>query len=107
MKIRGVMARKGDTPEYVRRMHKELFDVVAKARSLDERREIEPLAQRVREKYMLELEGADVKELAIHRRASRMDYSRNCAEPSGRANISETRITHGSRQEIGLIIYNV
>ena len=26
MKIRGVMARKGDTPEYVRRMQKELFE---------------------------------------------------------------------------------
>jgi DNA polymerase, archaea type len=31
MKIRGVMARKGDTPEYVRRMQQELFDVLAKA----------------------------------------------------------------------------
>jgi len=36
MKIRGVMARKGDTPEYVKRMQMELFDVLAKARSLDE-----------------------------------------------------------------------
>ena len=33
IKIRGVMARKGDTPEYVRRMQKELFGVLAEARS--------------------------------------------------------------------------
>ena len=32
------MARKGDTPEYVNRMQKELFDVLAQARSLDELR---------------------------------------------------------------------
>jgi len=30
MKIQGVMARKGDTPEYVRKMQQELFDVLAK-----------------------------------------------------------------------------
>ena len=35
MKIRGIMARKGDTLEYVCRMQQDLFDVLAKARSLD------------------------------------------------------------------------
>jgi DNA polymerase, archaea type len=35
MKIRGVMARKGDTPEYVRRMQQDLFDVLAEARCKD------------------------------------------------------------------------
>ena len=29
MKIRGVMARKGDTPEYVKRMQQEVFEVLA------------------------------------------------------------------------------
>jgi DNA polymerase I len=82
MKIRGVMARKGDTPEYVSRMQQELFDVLAKARSLDELRMIEPMAREVREKYMQELEDADVRELAIHRRVSRINYSRRCAEAS-------------------------
>jgi hypothetical protein len=46
------MARKGDTPEYVRRMQQYLFDVLAKARSLNELRMIEPIAREVREKYM-------------------------------------------------------
>jgi len=68
MKIRGVMARKGDTPEYVSRMQQDLFHVPAKARSLDKLRAIEPTAQEVRAKYMLGLEDADVKELALNRR---------------------------------------
>ena len=42
-----VMARKGDTPEYLSRMQQELFDVMAKARSLDELRMIRPMAQEV------------------------------------------------------------
>jgi DNA polymerase I len=82
MKIRGVMARKGDTPEYVSRMQQELFDILAKARSLDELRMIEPTAQEVRAKYMDGLKDVDVRELAIHRRVSRMNYSRRCAEAS-------------------------
>jgi DNA polymerase elongation subunit (family B) len=45
MKIRGVMARKGDTPEYIRRMQQDLFDVLAKMRSLDELRMIQPIAR--------------------------------------------------------------
>ena len=36
MKIRGVMARKGDTPEYVNRMQQEIFGVLVEARSLEE-----------------------------------------------------------------------
>jgi len=33
MKIPEVMARKGHAPEYVRRMQKELFEVLAEAKS--------------------------------------------------------------------------
>jgi len=43
MKIRGVMARKGETPEYVLRMQQELFEVLAKAKT--------PGAQRTHEAY--------------------------------------------------------
>jgi hypothetical protein len=43
---------------------------------------IEPMAREVREKYMQELDGADVREHAIHRRMSRINYSRRCAEAS-------------------------
>ena len=38
MKIRGVMARKGDTPEYVDRMQQDIFEVMSEARSLEELR---------------------------------------------------------------------
>ena len=36
MKIRGVMARKGDTPEYVNKMQQEVFGILAEARSLED-----------------------------------------------------------------------
>jgi hypothetical protein len=49
-------------------LQKELFDILAKARSLDELRMIRPMAQEVRAKYMDGLKDVDAKELAIHRR---------------------------------------
>jgi len=45
MKIRGVTARKGDTPEYVRRMQQEVFEVLAEARSREELQRIESKAR--------------------------------------------------------------
>jgi DNA polymerase, archaea type len=49
---------------------------------MDELHEIEPMAREVRERYVHELEDADIRELAIHRRVSRMNYSKRCAEAS-------------------------
>ena len=82
MKIRGVMARKGDTPEYVRRMQQELFEVLAQARSQEELGGIEPKAQDVHMRYRDQLEQADVRDMAIRRRVSTLCYSRRCAEAS-------------------------
>jgi DNA polymerase, archaea type len=104
MKIRGVMARKGDTPEYVRWMQQDLFDVLAKARSLGELRMIEPMAKEVRKKYMSELEDANAKELAIHRRVSRMNYSRRCAEASAVQAYQKRGLPLAAGMEIGYVV---
>jgi DNA polymerase I len=82
MKIRGVMARKGDTPEYVNKMQQEVFEVLAKARSLEDLMRIEPRAREVRRRYLEGLGGATAGELAVHRRVSRLNSSRRCAEAS-------------------------
>jgi DNA polymerase I len=104
MKIRGVMARKGDTPEYVRRMQQELFEVLAEARGLAELRRIEPKAREVRRRYMEKLGEADVRELAIHRRVSRMSYSRRCAEASAVKAHLERGVSLAPGMEIGYVV---
>jgi DNA polymerase elongation subunit (family B) len=73
---------KGDTPEYVNKMQQEVFEVLAGARSLENLKRIEPKAREVYRRYLDELGDADVKDLAIHRRVSRLNYSRRCAEAS-------------------------
>jgi DNA polymerase I len=104
MKIRGVMARRGDTPEYVNRMQQEVFEVLAEARSLEDLRRIEPKARQVYRRYKNDLDGADVKELAIHRRVSRMNYSRRCAEASAVQAHMKQGIPLAPGMEIGYVI---
>jgi len=94
----------GDTPEYVRKMQLELFDVLSKAISRKELREVEPEAQEVREKYMQGLEDADVRELAIHRRLSRIHYSRRCAEASAVKAYQKRGFQLSPGMEIGYVV---
>jgi DNA polymerase, archaea type len=104
MKIRGVMARKGDTPEYIRRMQLELFEVLAKARSREELLNVKTDAHMVREKYMLGLGDADIRELAIHRRLSRVCYSRKCAEASAVKAYQKSGFQLSPGMEIGYVV---
>ena len=104
MKILGVMARKGDTPEYVRKMQQELFDVLSKAKSRKELREVEPEALKVREKSMLGLDDVDIRELAIHRRLSRVSYSKRCAEASAVKAYQKRGFTLAPGMEIGYVV---
>jgi DNA polymerase I len=104
MKIRGVMARKGDTPEYVNKMQQEVFEMLSEAKSLEDLRRIEFKAREVYRRYMDDLDDADVKELAIHRRISRLNYSRRCAEASAVQAHMKQGIPLAPGMEIGYVI---
>jgi DNA polymerase elongation subunit (family B) len=95
---------RGDTPDYVRRMQQELFDLLAEARSQEELQRIEPRAQEVHRRYMAELGEVDVRELAIHRRVSRLSYSRKCAEASAMKAHRKEGIPLAPGMEIGYVM---
>lgn len=104
MKVRGVAARRGDTPEYVRRMQQELFDVLVEAKNLEKLPWLQPKALEVRRRYVDGLENVDVGELAIHRRVSRLSYSRRCAEASAVRAYSRMGVSLAPGMEIGYIV---
>jgi hypothetical protein len=58
---------------------------------------IEPMAKEVCEKCMSELEDADAKELAIHRRVRQDELFEKMRRGFGCEGLSETRITLGYR----------
>ncbi|NPV63645.1 MAG: type B DNA-directed DNA polymerase [Methanotrichaceae archaeon] len=104
MKIRGVAARRGDTPEYVRRMQQELFDCLASARTREGLGRIEPAAREIYRRYLQGLEDADVRELTIRRRVSRLNYSRRCAEASAVKAHLKRGIALAPGMEIGYVV---
>lgn len=98
------MVRKGDTPEYVRRMQQELFGCLGEARNREELRRIEPKAQGIYWRCRDGLIDVDIRDLAIHRRVSRLSYSRRCAEASAVKSHLERGISLAPGMEIGYVV---
>jgi DNA polymerase elongation subunit (family B) len=84
-------------------MQQELFDCLDEARSRDALRRIEPKAQGIYWRYRDGLVDVDVRELAIHRRVSRLSYSRRCAEASAVKAHLRQGISLAPRMEIGYV----
>ena len=80
VKVRGVMARRGDTPLYVAEMQKEIFQLLAAAVNAEELQKVEPMARQIWERYRKGLPDAQPREMVIRRRVGRTIYSRRCAE---------------------------
>jgi DNA polymerase I len=80
VKVRGVMARRADTPPYVARMQKDLFELLAAAASHQEICRAEPAARLIWKKYLDGLPEAKPRERVIRRRVGRTSYTRRCAE---------------------------
>ncbi|RLF80747.1 DNA polymerase I, partial [Thermococci archaeon] len=82
LKLRGVIARRSDMPEYIRKMQLELFEELSGAESV---REISALKDRLLEiyrSYRNRLKKGEVNPrlLSIRRRISKLGYSRKCPE---------------------------
>ncbi len=99
-----VVARREDTPEYVRRMQQELFTCLGEARSLAELRRRKVQAQEIHRRYREGLENAEARELATHRRVSRLSYSRKCAEASAVQAYQKRGISLAPVIEIGCVV---
>ncbi len=109
MRLRGVAARRRDTPEYVRRMQLEAFEVLSRATTVEEIRKLAHEVERIYEKYARGLENADPEDLVVRRVVSRTDYRRRCLEGggceglreggSGRAAGDGRRVRRGRREE--------
>jgi DNA polymerase I len=78
-KVRGILSRKGDTPEYVRRMQNEIMTTLAGATNREELRLAAPKAMEIYRRYVLALPGAKAEDMVIRRRVGRLRHSRRCA----------------------------
>ena len=80
MKVRGIAARRHDTPEYICRMQGDMLAVMGTAATIAE---LGGLWDQVKEIYhnaVQQLPSAPVQEMAISRRISRLTYAHRCIE---------------------------
>ncbi|MFO7967433.1 MAG: type B DNA-directed DNA polymerase [Archaeoglobaceae archaeon] len=84
LKHRGVAARRSDVPQFVKDMQLEIFEELSRAESLEGILRAKDTVWRVYKSYRDELKGmkVDPEQLTLHRRLSRLDYSRKCPQIS-------------------------
>jgi DNA polymerase I len=104
MKIRGVAARGGIRQSMCAGCKRSCSSALGAARSQEELRWIEAKAQGIYRRYREDLQNADVRELAIHRRVSRLSYSRRCAEASAVQAHLKRGISLAPGMEIGYLM---
>jgi DNA polymerase I len=80
VKVRGIAARRHDTPEYVREMQGNMLGVMAGAGSIADLKEKEEETMNIFLETVRGLPAADPKALVIHRRISRLTYAHRCLE---------------------------
>ncbi|GAB6286225.1 MAG: type B DNA-directed DNA polymerase [Methanoregula sp.] len=80
VKIRGIAARRHDTPAYIRAMQGRMLEVMAGAGTVVELRHCEAEVTRIYTAAVEGLPDADPQEMAINRRISRLTYAHRCIE---------------------------
>jgi len=104
MKVRGVAARKRDTPEYVSRMQMEVFAKMGEARSIEELRRIKEQALEIAKRYNRELPRADPSEMVIHRRISKLNYEKRCVQASAIAAFRRRGVKVSPGMTVGYVV---
>src|SRR5208337_1786472 len=82
IKVRGIAARRHDTPEYVREMQRRMLEVMARAKTIAELEVTREEVAGIFRETVRDLPSADPRQMAIHRRISRLTYAHRCLEAS-------------------------
>jgi DNA polymerase I len=104
MKVRGIMARRGDTPPYIRAMQESMLFVMKQAGTRAELAALEQEARRVYREADYGLPDAPPSSMAIRRQVSRLTYSRRCPEASAVAACIAAGIGVEPGMEIGYVV---
>jgi len=80
VKVRGIAARRHDTPEYVRDMQRRMLDLMKEAVTLAELRDMRDAVSGIFRESVAGLPAADPAQMAISRRISRLTYTHRCLE---------------------------
>jgi DNA polymerase, archaea type len=80
IKVRGISARRHDTPPYIRAMQERILALMQAAVTPDELRAVQDEAERVYRDALLGISQAPLADLVIRKRVSRVTYRHACLE---------------------------
>lgn len=80
VKVRGIAARRHDTPEFIRSMQQEMLTVMSHAATVAELDDVWETVRAIYRDAVDRLPFAPVQEMVISRRISRLTYARRCIE---------------------------
>jgi DNA polymerase, archaea type len=80
IKVRGIAARRHDTPEYIRSMQQEMLEVMCTSQAVGELGLVRDRVEQIYHRAIRDLPYADSRTLAISRRISRTMYAHRCIE---------------------------
>jgi DNA polymerase I len=104
IKVRGIAARRHDTPELIRMMQGTMLEVMAGAESIAELNAKKEKVRTIFKKAAKDLADSDPKALVIHRRISRLSYAHRCLEGSAVQAYRDRGITIAPGMKIGYIV---
>jgi DNA polymerase I len=80
VKVRGIAARRHDTPEFVRSMQSRMLEIMASAASIVDLEDKKEEIRNIFRETVKSLPAADPKAMVINRRISRLTYAHRCIE---------------------------
>ena len=104
VKVRGIAARRHDTPELIRTMQGAMLEIMAGAESIAELNAREDEIRTIFKKTVTGLPDSDPKALVIHRRISRLTYAHRCLEGSAVQAYRDRGIAIAPGMKIGYIV---
>ena len=104
IKVRGIAARRHDTPELIRAMQGAMLEIMAGADSIAELNAKKEEVRTIFKKTVKDLADSDPKALVIHRRISRLSYAHRCLEGSAVQVYHDRGIAIEPGMKIGYIV---
>ena len=104
VKVRGIAARRHDTPEYIRKMQQEMLTCMAESRNRNDLARQNDAVRAIHRDFVHGLSTAEVKDLVIHRRISRLTYAHRCLEGAAVQAYRDRGIEIAPGMKIGYIV---
>ena len=104
VKVRGIAARRHDTPEYIRKMQGDMLAVIGRAATIVELSGLWDQVNTIYQNAVEQLPSAPAPEMAISRRISRLTYAHRCIEGAAVNAYRESRVPVAPGMKIRYVV---